>query len=60
MIGALRALQRLHDPEVSAAEAQNHPAFQALKISGPRRGIGVLFMSHPPLEQRIARLESGR
>jgi heat shock protein HtpX len=60
MIGALRALQRLNDPEVVAAEAQHHPAFQALKISGPRRGIGILFMSHPPLEDRIARLESGR
>jgi heat shock protein HtpX len=60
MIGALRALQRLHEPDLAAAEAQQHPAFQALKISGPRRGLGVLFMSHPPLEERIARLEQGR
>jgi len=58
MIGALRALQRLHEPEVAAA--QQHPAFQALKISGPRGGLGVLFMSHPPLEERIALLEQVR
>ena len=60
MIGALRALQRLQEPDVVAAEAQQHPAFQALKIHGPGRGLGILFMSHPPLEQRIARLEQGR
>jgi heat shock protein HtpX len=60
MIGALRALQRLQEPDVVAAEAQQHPAFQALKISGPGRGLGILFMSHPPLEERIARLEQGR
>jgi heat shock protein HtpX len=57
MIGALRALQRLHDPEAMAAEAQRHQAFQALKISGPRGGFLALFASHPPLEERIARLE---
>jgi heat shock protein HtpX len=60
MIGALKALMRLHEPDVAAAEAQQHPAFQAMKISGPRRGLGLLFMSHPPLEERIARLEQGR
>jgi heat shock protein HtpX len=59
MIGALRALQRLHDPEAIQAEAQAHQAFQAFKISGPRGGILALFASHPPLEERIARLEQG-
>ena len=59
MIGALRALQRLYDPEAVAAEAQQHQAFQAFKISGPRSGILRLFASHPPLEERIARLEQG-
>ena len=59
MINALRALQRLQDPEVAQAEAQQHPAFQSLKISGPTGGIARLFASHPPLEERIARLEQG-
>lgn len=60
MIDALRALQRLHDPELVQAEAQQHPAFQALKISGPTGGLARLFASHPPLEERIARLEQGQ
>lgn len=59
MINALRALQRLHDPEALAAEAQHHQAFQSLKISGPRSGFAMLFSTHPPLEERIARLEHG-
>jgi len=59
MINALRALQRLHDPDVAAAEAQQHQAFQALKISGTRGGFMALFASHPPLEERIARLQQG-
>jgi heat shock protein HtpX len=59
MINALRALQKLHTHEEAIAEAQQHPAFQALKISGPRGGFLTLFASHPPLEERIARLEQG-
>jgi heat shock protein HtpX len=60
MIDALRALQRLQSPELAQAEAQEHPAFQALKISGPEGRFARLFASHPPLEERIARLEQGR
>ena len=59
MIDALRALQRLNDPQLVQAESQAHPAFQALKISGPAGGFARLFASHPPLEERIARLEQG-
>jgi heat shock protein HtpX len=59
MINALRALQRLHDPAVLQAEAREHPSFQALKISGSAGGLAHLFASHPPLEERIARLEQG-
>lgn len=59
MVSALRALKRLHDPEVLAAEAQHHQAFQSLKISGPRGGLAMLFATHPPLEERIERLERG-
>lgn len=57
MIGALQALRRLHDPAIAAAEAKHAQAFQALKISGESRGLMMLFASHPPLEERIARLE---
>jgi heat shock protein HtpX len=59
MINALRALRRLHDPEVAAAEASRAQAFQSLKISGQSRGFLALLASHPPLEERIARLEQG-
>jgi heat shock protein HtpX len=59
MINALRALRRLHDPEVAAAEASRAQAFQSLKISGQTSGLLALFATHPPLEQRIARLEQG-
>jgi len=59
MINALRALRQLHDPEAAVAEAQEHQAFQALKISGVRGGLFALFATHPPIEERIARLEQG-
>ncbi len=59
MIDALRSLQRLYDPETGGAESREHQAFQAFKISGPRNGFLRLFASHPPLEERIARLEQG-
>ncbi len=56
MASALRALQRVHEPrDLPAGE------FAAFGISG---GIGDgfkrLFMSHPPLEERIAVLEGRR
>jgi heat shock protein HtpX len=59
MIDALRGLQRLYSPDLAQAESRQHPAFQSLKISGPTRGLSRLFMDHPPLEERIARLEQG-
>ena len=57
MIGALRALQRYHD---HAAAGDSSASVQTLKISSPPGGMMRLFMSHPPLEERIARLEQGR
>jgi heat shock protein HtpX len=59
MINGLRALQRLHNPELAAAEAAQAPAFQSLKISGQQGGLLALFADHPPLAERIARLEQG-
>jgi heat shock protein HtpX len=59
MINALRALRRLHDPQLAAVEAKHAQAFQSLKISGQPRGWLALLATHPPLEQRIARLEQG-
>lgn len=57
MISALRSLQRLHDPEIAAAAARQAQSFQAFKISGSRGGLMALLSTHPPLEERIARLE---
>lgn len=56
MADALRALQRVHEPhDLPAGE------FAAFGISGGiGGGLKALFASHPPLEQRIAALESGR
>jgi heat shock protein HtpX len=52
MIGALRALQRGH-------EAEDLPGqLAAFGINGG--GMSRLFMSHPPLEERIAALQNNR
>jgi len=56
MISALKALQAYHEKGLDQTGAQQ-PAFQALKISGKSSGLMMLFASHPPLEERIARLE---
>lgn len=56
MISALRALsgtEKLVD--------NRETAFESLKISGKKAGgLALLFMSHPPLEDRIRRLEQAR
>lgn len=51
------ALQRLR----SYAEQvdSSHPSLAAFKISGQRKGLMNLLASHPPLAERIARLEAG-
>jgi heat shock protein HtpX len=52
MIGALQALQRVHEP-------QGLPASMAAFGISPGRlgGFGRMFMSHPPLELRIKALQ---
>lgn len=55
MIAALQSLVAVQ--QVRAAKA-DHPAFQALKISTRKKlGVLALFATHPPLEERIARLK---
>lgn len=55
MISALRALQRVSEPHDLPGE------MAAFGISGGRsRSIRELFLSHPPLEERIAALEAAR
>jgi heat shock protein HtpX len=53
MISALEGLRRQSQP------AQLPEAIRAFGISGGRLGLGRLFMSHPPLEERIAALQRG-
>jgi heat shock protein HtpX len=57
MISALKALKAIHEAGADIVGKQQ-PAFQALKISGRTSGFLALFASHPPIEERIARLEN--
>jgi heat shock protein HtpX len=59
MISALRALQTIHEAGADQVGKQQ-AAFQAFKISGQSSGFMALFANHPPLEERIARLEAMR
>ena len=53
MVAALQALQRGHEPHDLPGE------FAAFGISGGLgSGIKKLFMSHPPLQERIAALRA--
>jgi len=55
MIAALEALKKPHDPEPLP------DSFAAFGISGGvPTGMQRLFMSHPPLDERIAALKDSR
>ena len=53
MIGALESLKRAHDPQ---------PLPDAMRAFGiasvPGGGLKALFMTHPPLDERIAALRN--
>jgi len=51
MINALKKLQQVQAPEDLPGE------FAAFGISGSRSSISQLFLSHPPLAQRIETLQ---
>jgi heat shock protein HtpX len=61
MIGALRALQRVSELPLSQQAPDQPQSVAALKISSGARTstFGLLRASHPPLAERIARLERG-
>ncbi len=54
MIAALRRLQQLHEP------SQLPDQLAAFGINGKQSGLTKLFMSHPPLQERIVALEARR
>jgi len=58
MINALKVLEQFYEPQAAAAAAQHAQGFQVLKISNRAGGLRALFATHPPIEERIARLEN--
>ena len=60
MISALKNLQRVAAINAAPAGAQASPAFSNMKIASDRKGgLIALMATHPPLDERIARLERG-
>lgn len=57
MIAALQELQRTYE---TAGMMRSQPTVATLQISSKPSGLMALWASHPPLEERIARLEKGQ
>ena len=57
MIGALSALNHFYGVN---AQVESQASVATLKISGKRNGLMALLSTHPPLEERIARLQAAR
>ncbi|MEO7427126.1 MAG: protease HtpX [Fibrobacteria bacterium] len=58
MVGALQSLQRVFGKDVDPNQGPSSVA--TLKISGKPSGFMALLSTHPPLEERIARLQQAR
>ena len=56
MISALQRLKEIHEAGADQL-GKGQPAFQALMISGKTSKAALLFATHPPLEERIDRLQ---
>lgn len=57
MVNALKRLNALHGRVADSEHPEGDRALAAFKISGKRGGFFALLSTHPPLEERIARLQ---
>ncbi len=58
MTAALMKLQTLHMRPIPVQEKEGPDKMATLKIFGKSTGFSALFMTHPPLEERIAALKN--